>query len=101
MQYSVQALYTAVQQELPLVVVVPTNGEYAILKAFGVLEKSPNVPGLDIPGIKPATLAQGYGATGVVAATAEQVRAALADAWERRGPTLIEVPIDPAIPDLT
>lgn len=101
MQYSVQALYTAVQQQLPLVVVVPTNGEYAILKAFGVLEKSPNVPGLDIPGIKPATLAQGYGATGVVAATAGQVRAALADAWGRRGPTLIEVPIDPAIPDLT
>lgn len=101
LQYSPQALYTAVQQELPLVVVVPANGEYAILKAFGKLENSPNVPGLDIPGLKPARLAEGYGAVGVVARTPEQVRAALADAWTRPGPTLIEVPIDPAIPDLT
>ena len=100
MQYSVQALYTAVQQELPLVVVVPTNGEYAILKAFGVLEKSPNVPGLDIPG-----------------SNRRHWRRAAGDRRRRRyrragqggtrrclgalGPTLIEVPIDPAIPDLT
>ncbi|GAA4756380.1 benzoylformate decarboxylase [Gordonia alkaliphila] len=101
MQYSVQSLYTAVQQELPLVTVVPTNREYAILKAFGVLENSPNVPGLDIPGIAPAVLAQGYGATGVVASTPAQIRAALAEAWDRPGPTVIEVPIDPTVPSLT
>ncbi|MGB6245953.1 benzoylformate decarboxylase [Gordonia sp. (in: high G+C Gram-positive bacteria)] len=101
MQYSVQALYTAVRQELPVVVVVPTNGEYAILKAFGKLEDSPGVPGLDIPGISPALLAQGYGAVGVVARTPAEVRAALADAWGRSGPTVIEVPVDPAVPDLT
>lgn len=100
LQYSVQAIYTAVQQELPLVIVVPANGEYAILKAFGVLEGTPNVPGLDIPGLHPATIAEGYGATGVVAESAAQVRAALADGFARRGPTLIEVPIDPAVPAL-
>ena len=100
MQYTVQAIYTAVRQELPLVIVVPANQEYAILKAFGVAQDCPNVPGLDIPGIKPATLAQGYGAVGVIANTAAEVRAALADAWDRKGPTLIEVPIDPAIPVL-
>lgn len=100
MQYTVQAIYTAAQHHLPLVIVVPANQEYAILKAFGVLEKSPNVPGLDIPGLKPAVLADGYGATGVVAKTAGEVRAELAQAWGRTGPTLIEVPIDPAVPDL-
>lgn len=100
MQYSVQALYTAVRQELPLVVVVPTNGEYAILKAFGVLENSPNVPGLDIPGIEPARLAEGYGASAGIATTPAEVRAALAQGRERKGPTLIQVPIDPAIPRL-
>ncbi|GAA4683266.1 benzoylformate decarboxylase [Gordonia humi] len=100
MQYSVQALYTAARQELPLVVVVPANSEYAILKAFGALENSPNVPGLDIPGIRPAVLAQGYGAEGVVARTPSEVRAALAQAWTRSGPTLIEVPIDPSVPKL-
>ena len=100
MQYSVQAIYTAAQQELPLVVVVPANSEYAILKAFGELENSPNVPGLDIPGIHPAILAEGYGAVGVIASTPAQVRDELAQAWDRKGPTLIEVPIDPAVPNL-
>lgn len=100
LQYSVQAIYTAARQELPLVIVVPANGEYAILKAFGVLERTPNVPGLDIPGIHPAKIAEGYGAVGVVAETAAQVRAAMADGFARRGPTLIEVPIDPMIPVL-
>lgn len=100
MQFSPQALYTAVRQELPLVVVVPNNGEYGILKSFAEFQKNPGVPGLDLPGLKPHLIAQGYGATGLVASTAAEVRAALADAWSRPGPTLIEVPIDPAIPPL-
>ena len=100
MQFSPQALYTAVREEVPLVVVVPNNGEYGILKAFAEFQKNPGVPGLDLPGLKPHLIAQGYGATGVVARTAAEVRAALDGAWERSGPTVIEVPIDPAIPPL-
>ena len=100
LQYSIQALYTAAQHKLALTVVVPSNGEYAILKAFANLENCPGVPGLDIPGLKPSLLAAGYGATGVVASTAKEVHGALRDAWERDGPTLIEVPIDSSIPSL-
>lgn len=100
LQFSSQALYTAVQHELPLVVVVPNNEEYGILKAFAVFQKNPGVPGLDLPGLRPHLLAQGYGATGLIAATAADVRAALADAWDRKGPTLIEVPIDATVPPL-
>lgn len=100
LQYSIQALYTAAQHKLALTVVVPSNGEYAILKAFANFENCPGVPGLDIPGLKPSLLAAGYGATGVVASTAKEVHGALRDAWERDGPTLIEVPIDSSIPSL-
>lgn len=100
MQYSPQALYTAAQQGLPLVVVVPCNQEYGILKAFSVFQKNPGVPALDIPGLRPHLIAEGYGATGVVASTAAEVREALAAAWTRSGPTVIEVPIDPTIPPL-
>ncbi len=46
-QYSIQAVYTAVQNKLKVVFIVPCNGEYAILKEFAVLEKTPNVPALD------------------------------------------------------
>jgi len=100
LHYSIQALYTAAQHKLALTVVVPSNGEYAILKAFANFENCPGVPGLDIPGLKPSLLAAGYGATGVVAPTAKEVHGALRDAWERDGPTLIEVPIDSSIPSL-
>jgi len=40
LQYSIQDLYTAAQQKLKLVFIVPCNGEYAILKEFAVLEKN-------------------------------------------------------------
>lgn len=100
MQFSPQSLYTAAQHELPLVVVVPNNREYGILKAFAVFQDNPGVPGLDLPGLKPHLVAQGYGATGLVATTAKEVRAALEQAWTRPGPTVIEVPIDPTVPPL-
>lgn len=100
LQFSSQALYTAVRQELPLVVIVPNNHERGILKAFATFQKNPGVPGLDLPGLKPHLLAQGYGATGLVASTAPQVRCALAEAWDRPGPTVIEVPINAATPPL-
>ena len=41
LQYSVQSLYTAAQQELKLIYVVLCNDEYAILKEFAVLETPP------------------------------------------------------------
>lgn len=50
LQFSSQALYTAVRQELPLVVIVPNNHERGILKAFATFQKNPGVPGLDLPG---------------------------------------------------
>ena len=50
-QYSVQALWTAAQHQLPIVYVVMRNNEYSILKSFAVLEETPGVPGLDLPGL--------------------------------------------------
>lgn len=99
-QYSIQGLWTAVQQELPILFVVPTNGQYGILKSFAVLEETPGVPGLDIPGLDFVALAKGYGATGVRAETREEIRDAVAAALSRKGPTVLEVPIAPSIPPL-
>lgn len=99
-QYTIQALYTAAQHSLPLVILVLANAEYAILKSFGAQEKSPDVPGLDLPGLHTARLAEGYGVAGVVARSAAEVRRALDDAADRTGPTLIEVPVDPTVPSL-
>ncbi|MGQ3671872.1 benzoylformate decarboxylase [Xanthobacter sp. TB0136] len=99
-QYSIQALYTAARHKLPILFVVPCNGEYGILKSFALLEKTPGVPGLDIPGLDIAALGRGYGCTSLRVDTLEGVQAACADAIRREGPTVLEVPILPSIPPL-
>lgn len=100
MQYSIQGLWSAAQQKLPIVFVIPKNNEYAILKSFAVLEETPGVPGLDIPGLDIVALAKGYGCSAVRAETIDQVKAACKEAFSRQGPTVIEVPILPSIPPL-
>lgn len=100
MQYSIQGLWSAARQQLPIVYVIPKNNEYAILKSFALLEETPGVPGLDIPGLDIMALAKGYGCCAVHAETAEQVKTACQEAFGRQGPTVIEVPILPAIPPL-
>jgi len=57
----VQAIWTAVQHRLPIVFVVVRNGEYSILKSFAELERTPGVPGLDLPGLDIGYLAMGFG----------------------------------------
>ncbi len=99
-QYSIQGLWTAVQHELPILFVVPRNGQYGILKSFAVLEQTPNVPGLDLPGLDFVALATGYGAYGVRANTLEEVREVCSKAFNRKGPTVLEVPVQATIPPL-
>ena len=72
-QYSVQALWTAAQHKLPIVYVVMRNNEYSILKSFAVLEETPGVPGLDLPGLGIADLARGWGCRAVDVETTEEL----------------------------
>ena len=72
-QYSVQALWTAVQHKLPIVYVVMRNDEYSILKSFAVLEETPGVPGLDLPGLGITDLARGWGCRAADVETTEEL----------------------------
>jgi benzoylformate decarboxylase len=92
-QYSIQAVYTAVQQRLKVVFIVPCNGEYAILKEFAVLEKTPNVPALDLPGLDVISAAKGFGCASVHAKTTQEIKEAFAAALKADGPILIAIPI--------
>lgn len=74
MQYSIQGLWSAAQHNLPIVFVIPKNNEYAILKSFAVLEKTPGVPGLDIPNLDIVALGKGYGCSAVRAQTVDEVK---------------------------
>ncbi|MDN5758629.1 MAG: benzoylformate decarboxylase [Tomitella sp.] len=100
MQYAVQGLWTAAHLRLPVVYVIPRNSQYAILKSFAELEETPGVPGLDLPGLDVVALAAGYGCAAERAETSDEVRAAVARALDREGPTVLEVPIVPRVPPL-
>lgn len=93
LQYSIQDLYTAAREKLKLVFLVPCNGEYAILKEFAVLEKTPNVPGLDLPGLDVVSAAKGFGCPSVWVKTKQEIRQAFSDALKADGPTVIAFPI--------
>ncbi|MEH0972167.1 benzoylformate decarboxylase [Micromonospora sp. CPCC 205546] len=98
--YSVQALWTAARLRLPLVVVVPVNQQYAILKAFADFKDTPGVPGLDLPGLDIVAIARGYGCAATVARTPEQLGEALATALRADGPTVLPVPVSTEVPPL-
>src|SRR6201992_3223741 len=93
LQYSIQSLYTAAQQKLKLIYIVPCNDEYAILKEFAVLEKTPNVPALDLPGLDIVATATAFGCAGVAANTIEEIKAACRTALTADGPTVIAIRI--------
>ncbi len=94
-QYSVQAIWTAAQHKLPIVFVVMRNGEYSILKSFAVLEKTPGVPGLDLPGLDIASLAAGFGCRAVNVDSTEKLAHEFTTALGADGPTVIVVPTKP------
>jgi len=106
LQYSVQSLYSAAQHKLRIVYIVPCNDEYAILKQFAVLERTPDVPALDIPGLDVVTTAKGFGCIGVRATTRKEIQDAFREALQADGPTLIAIltrrelrPLVPDVPD--
>lgn len=98
--YSIQALYTAAQYQLPVVFLVLRNEEYGILKAFADEQKTPGVPGLELPGIDFIALAKGYSCAGYKVATKEALAQALQDALRSDKPTVLEIPITAAVAPL-
>lgn len=94
LHYSVQSIYTAVQHKVKAVYLVPLNEEYAILKEFAILEQTPNVPALDLPGLNAKAIAQSYGCPALRAENTTDLRKCFVDALKIDGPALIEFPID-------
>ena len=94
-QYSIQAIWTAAQHRVPVVFVVMRNEEYSILKSFAELEKTPGVPGLDLPGLDIASLATGFGCRSVAVDSTEKLATEFTNALDADGPTVIVVPTKP------
>jgi benzoylformate decarboxylase len=96
MHYAITALWTAAHYHVPLTIVVASNAEYGVLKEFGKWEKTPGVPGLDLPGLDVVGTAASYGVDAHEAQTTDEViklvQSGIAD---RERPTLINARTTP------
>ncbi|HEY8610447.1 MAG TPA: thiamine pyrophosphate-dependent enzyme, partial [Roseomonas sp.] len=98
--YSPQALWTAVQEKLPLAVIVMNNAGYGAMRSFSRVLQVRDAPGIDLPGIDFVSIARGMGCPARAVATPGELDAALAEAMAADGPMLVEVAVDGAIATL-
>lgn len=94
-------LHTAATEELPVVVIVLNNNDYAIISK-GARQRDIKNRGYewtDTP-IDFASLAQSLGLYSVRSETPDEIRESVATALDTDRPTLLEIPIDPADPQV-
>jgi benzoylformate decarboxylase len=96
-QYAVSALYTAAAYEVPLTILVLRNTEYAILKWFAEFEQVEGAPGLDLPALNTAEIADGYGISSRRVEGSEELEAAMREAIASPRPELVEVGVAPGM----
>jgi len=96
LQYSVQALWSAVQTKAPVIFLVICNGNYSALEGFRKFTQvGKNVPGIDIPGIDATQIARGYGMQARTVERPEELEPALRDAFDSKCPSLVSVHVQP------
>ncbi|HXS34053.1 MAG TPA: benzoylformate decarboxylase [Solirubrobacterales bacterium] len=96
-QYAVSAFWSAVAYKTPVTFLVVRNEEYGILKWFAEVEDVQGAPGLDLPKLDVAAIAEGYGITAHRVKDRDEVRGALANSLASSQPELVEVPVTPGM----
>jgi benzoylformate decarboxylase len=96
-QYAVSAFWSAVAYKTPITFLVVRNEEYGILKWFAEVEDVQGAPGLDLPKLDVAAIAEGYGITAHRVKDRDGVRDALAKSLASSQPELVEVPVTPGM----
>jgi len=89
--YTVSALWTAAQHNVPVVFVVARNSEYRALKKFTQLMHATDTPGLELPGMDIPAIAAGYGIQSEQVKTLSDLTRAVKDALSADRPHLIEI----------
>jgi benzoylformate decarboxylase len=96
-QYAVSAFWSAVAYKTPVTFLVVRNEEYGILKWFAEVEDVQGAPGLDLPKLDVAAIAEGYGIASHRVKDRDGVRDALAKSLASSRPELVEVPVTPGM----
>jgi benzoylformate decarboxylase len=96
-QYAITGLWTAAAYRVPVTFLVLRNDEYGILKWFADLEQVTGAPGLDLPALETAKVAEGYGVPSRHVGGRDELRDALTSAFDTDGPRLVEVRVTPGM----
>jgi benzoylformate decarboxylase len=96
-QYAITAFWSAVAYNAPVTFLVLQNAEYAILKWFADVEQVSGAPGLDLPKLDVASVAEGYGVKAHRPRERDEVAGALGAALASSQPELVEVPVSPGM----
>jgi benzoylformate decarboxylase len=95
--YSIQALWTAAQERLPITFLILNNSEYAAMKSFGMMTNVDNPPGVDLPGIDFVSIARGFGCAATRVEKAQDLAGELSAALAYPMPALLDIIVDPSI----
>jgi benzoylformate decarboxylase len=96
-QYAVTGFWTAAAYDVPVTFLVLRNEEYSILKWFADVEEVQGAPGLDLPALDVAKVAEAYGVSSKSVAGREELHEALKSAIGSAKPELVEVPVTPGM----
>jgi benzoylformate decarboxylase len=92
--YSIQALWTAAREDLPVTFVILDNALYAAVDILAGPENG-KMPGVELGGIDFGGLAAGMGLSTHLVTHAEELRPAMIKALADERPTLVHVKVDP------
>lgn len=97
--YSISALRTAVEENIPVIIVLLRNGTYGALDWFADMLGVDKAPGLDLGEVDFVSIAAGYGMRAEHADTAADLERLLSEAADSHQPTLIEVSTEKTRPE--
>jgi benzoylformate decarboxylase len=96
-QYAITGFWTAAAYEVPVTFLVLRNEEYAILKWFADVEEVKGAPGLDLPALEVARIADAYGVASKKVSKRDELEEALRGAIGSSQPQVVEVPVTPGM----
>ena len=96
-QYAVSGFWTAVAYKVPVTFLIVRNDEYGILKWFAQAEQVTGAPGLDLPALETAKIAEGYGVKSAAVRSRDDLRTALDESIGANEPRLVEVAVEPGM----
>ena len=94
--YSIQALWSAAQLELPITYVILNNRRYAALQDFAPVfgfQPGDVVQGTELPDLDFVALAKGMGCDGIRVTDAKELRDVLSRALRTNAPYVVEVEV--------